>query len=153
MADIASTDVTYALLKKIKGDSGYVQNQLTAVFGDGALTYPSGGIPLDKNKMGVPNQVINLKIYDQGSANGLVYKYDAANNKIRIYRSGGFTPAGTVATHTHTIPAGTDGAGGTSGTTAPAFTGTAAVAASLVELVAATTAPAAATLYIEVMGW
>jgi hypothetical protein len=153
MADIASTDVTYTLVKKIKGDDGYTKNIMTIAFGDGALTYPSGGVPLDANKLGVPYQIVKLDLFGAASANGLVYKYDAANNKIRIYRSGGFTPAGTVATHTHTIPAGTDGAGGISGTTAPAFTGTAAVAASLVELVAATTAPAAATLYLEVVGW
>ena len=38
-----------------------------------------------------------------------------------------YTPAGTVASHTHSIPPGTDGPGGTSGGTAPAFTGAAAV--------------------------
>ncbi len=173
MADIASSDVTYTQTSKSIGESGYRTFNFTLAFGNSTLTYPSGGVPLVAGNLGCPNQIRSFVISDPGSANGNVYKYDITNNKIRIYRGAGFTPAGTVAaptftgsplgTHTHTIPSGTDGAGGTSGATsggtpagtnsAPVFTGTAVVAGALIEFVAATTAPAATTLYVTVTGW
>lgn len=139
MADIAAGNVTYTLVRKyIREDSmrGYLW---TVAFGNGSLTYPSGGIPLTKASMGCPNSITNAQIYSPASADGLLYKYDQANNKIRIYRSGGFTPAGTVAAPTVSsdsagTPAGSvaaptvssDSAGTPAGTVAaPTFTGSA----------------------------
>lgn len=119
MADIASTDVTYALVKQRKEDSSNKVINLTATFGDGALTYPAGGIPLDKNKMGCPNAIISVLLNSPASSNGFVYKYDLTNNKIRIYQGDNDNVAD----------------------------------APLIELVAATATPAAATLALEVVGW
>jgi hypothetical protein len=86
MADIAAADVTYVLVKQSIGESGYKNNVLTLAFGDGALTYPADGVPLAAGKLGCPNQIISLNLFGPASANGFVYKYDAANNKIRIYQ-------------------------------------------------------------------
>ena len=86
MADIASANVTYALVKQRKEDSSNKVISLTATFGDGALTYPSGGIPLDKNKMGCPNTILSVMLNNPSSGDGYLYKYDLANNKIRIYQ-------------------------------------------------------------------
>lgn len=92
MPDIASTDVTYTIVDEQKVQ-GRRLTQLDAAFGDGVLTYPSGGVPLDKTKMGTPNEIIELNIVDAANANGLVYKYDKANNKLRIYE-GDYAQAG-----------------------------------------------------------
>lgn len=166
MADIASGDVTYTLVKKLIGESGMRTNVMTVAFGDGALTYPSGGIPLTAGKLGCPNQILSLMIYSPASSNGYSYKYDAANNKIRIYQA-------PVQTHSHSLTlknaAVADGAttrvnagtnllgantgsditiagGGANGGVASATL----AAAALSELASA---PAATTLYIEAVGW
>lgn len=119
MADIAAGDVTYTLLKQSIGESGYKHYVFTVAFGNGSLTYPSGGVPLTAGKLGCPNQIIKLNLFSPASANGLVYKYDAANNKVRIYQ-GDYSEAA-------------DGP--------------------LVELAGGSATPAAATLYVEALGW
>lgn len=119
MADIAASDVTYVLVSQEIGESGYKKKVMTVAFGDGVLTYPAGGVPLVGAQLGCPNQIRSLSLFSPASANGFVYKYDQANNKIRIYQGDNDAVA--------------DGP--------------------LVELVAATAAPAAATLYCEVVGW
>lgn len=86
MANIAASDVVYVELSKSIGESGYKQRQMTVQFGDGVLTYPAGGIPLDAGKLGCPNQIRSLELFSPASANGFVYKYDLTNNKIRIYQ-------------------------------------------------------------------
>ena len=119
MADIAATDVVYSLSVKdiVGGNKKRVVASL--VFGDGVLTYPAGGVPVTKGKLGLPNVVESLVFVDPASANGFVYKYDLANNKVRIYQGDNDAVA--------------DGP--------------------LVELVAATATPAAATLKVEAVGW
>lgn len=86
MAAIAASDVTYSLVRKDIGESGRRQINASISFGDGALTYPAGGVPLTKAKLGLPNTVDSLVLNDPASANGFVYKYDAANEKLRIYQ-------------------------------------------------------------------
>ena len=59
---------------------------LSLVYGTGALTYPSGGIPLPTaSSLGFSRWCDALLLMDAGSANGYVYKYDKANHKLRIY--------------------------------------------------------------------
>lgn len=87
MADIAAADVAYTLQSgtaKTEGDSrqGAVYK---IVFGDGALTYPSGGVPLTKGNLGLPTVIEEFFIMDSNDANGLIYKYDYENAKLRIY--------------------------------------------------------------------
>jgi hypothetical protein len=119
MADIASSDVTYTLVKQRKEESSLKVINLTVAFGNGTLAYPSGGIPLDKAKMGCPNEVVSVLLNNPASSNGFLYKYDLANNKLRIYQGDNDNAAD----------------------------------AALIELVAATATPAAATLSLEVKGW
>ena len=137
-------------------------------FGDGALTYPSGGIPLTAGKLGTPNQIRSLIITSPASADGLTYKYDQANNKIRIYKS--------TAAHTHSlflnnadvadsagarINAGTNLLGANTGsditvagvTVTSGGGGILQVAASASDEMATSVAPAATTLYVSVSGW
>lgn len=119
MADIAAGDVTYALVKQRKEDSSMKVINLTVAFGNGTLTYPSGGIPLTAASMGCPNQIVSCLLNSPASSNGFMYKYDLTNNKIRIFQGDNDNAAD----------------------------------APLIELVAATATPAAATLAIEVVGW
>ncbi len=86
MADIAASDVSYSLVNKEIGDSGFAEYNFSISFGDGVLTYPAGGIPLLKGNLGCPNEVRSLDLFSPDSSNGFVYKYDLANNKIRIYQ-------------------------------------------------------------------
>lgn len=166
MADIASSDVVYTLVKQRKEDSSNKVINLTAAFGNATLTYPSGGIPLDKAKMGVPNHIVSLTISSPASADGLIYKYDQANNKIRIYQSGahahdvlikgGTAAAGTDAVNVKTAILGKEAA--TDATILGADSATkggvlSLAQAALGEVAAASYAPAATTLYIEVVGW
>jgi hypothetical protein len=167
MADIASGDLTYVLVKQRKEDSSNKVVNLTVAFGDGALTYPSGGIPLDKAKMGVPNHIVSLSISSPASADGLIYKYDQANNKVRMYYSANHAhnlliKGGQAATTTNELghyatdilgkEAATDATilGADSATKGGVISGG---AAALVEVTAASYAPAATTLYVEVVGW
>lgn len=87
MPDIAATDVTYILPTYSKT---VVQGRMTAdfglTFGNGTLTYPTGGVPIDRTKMGFPNAIEQFAFNDMANANGFIYKWDAANRKIRIYQ-------------------------------------------------------------------
>ena len=85
MADIAAGDVTYTIIGQNILESQQRMNTIKIQYGDGALTYPAGGIPLTKAKMGLPVNVDSAILYDAGSGDGYVHKYDAANNKIRSY--------------------------------------------------------------------
>lgn len=97
MSAIASTDVTYSALsrRKVNGSPSRYVNLVTVAFGDSALTYPSGGVALLKASMGLPNVIETLKILDS-NASGYIFKWDKANNKLRIYQA----PAQT---HTHNL--------------------------------------------------
>jgi hypothetical protein len=90
MADIAAGDITYTLQQTSNGlgrpQSGSYKNYKFLVeFGNGTLTYPSGGVPLAKASLGCPNALIEAHMIEGESADGFVYKYDNDNNKIRIY--------------------------------------------------------------------
>lgn len=87
MAAISSSDVSYSvnLAQGVISDKDK-RYDVNISFGDGALTYPAGGIPLDKGKMGLPNDVQDLLMSDAMAADGYVYKFDQANLKIRIYQ-------------------------------------------------------------------
>lgn len=154
MAAIGASDVTYTIQGKVnKLEDGRRRALVKIEFGDSSLTYPTNGIPLSGlSSAGFPNVVSEVMLVDAAKADGYVYKVDYVNNKLLMYRSATLTPAGTIASHTHTVPAGTDAAGGTSGGTVATFTGTATTAAALAE-VGNTVAPAATDLYAVVIGW
>lgn len=85
MPDIAASDVTYTVGNRFHQPSmGYV-NEVTVAFGNGTLTYPAGGVPLTKARMGCPAS-LDFVLTDPGSANGFLYKFDKVNEKIRIYQ-------------------------------------------------------------------
>lgn len=85
MADIAATDVTVTILnrRRIEGRNHF---NVQLAFGDGALTYPAGGVPITKAKFGCPNIIESLRIYDKGTS-GYEFAYDRANEKIVLIQS------------------------------------------------------------------
>lgn len=88
MADIANTDVTYSFIQKDKmflGRRGYSARG-TISFGNGTLTYPSGGIPLIKGKIGLPRVLRSIKILES-NAKGYQFEYDVSAEKIRLFQS------------------------------------------------------------------
>ena len=87
MADITANDVTVTIVSEdITGKRR--QNEITLAFGDGALTYPVGGVPMPTaSKLGMRRNLNDLILTDAASTNGLIYKYDKTNNKIKIFEA------------------------------------------------------------------
>lgn len=88
MAAILAANVTYSFLQQKKAADAEKLNLISVGFGNGALTYPSGGVPLTGASMGLPNYVRSVDLVDPSNGDGFVYKWDSVNNKIRIYQSG-----------------------------------------------------------------
>jgi hypothetical protein len=163
MADIAAGDLTYTIVKSRKEESGHKVLNLTVAFGDGALTYPSGGIPLTAAKMGCPNQILSVVIDGPASGDGIVYKYDKANNKIRMYKGashahdflvkGGTAAAGTDAINIKSTIIGKESATDATNLAADVATKGGVQLSGQNSLGENSAAPAATTLYIEVKGW
>ena len=85
MTAIAASDITVTIVRRwINGGKRYAEVSLA--FGDAALTYPSGGVPLPVySALGMIRNIEDLFLSDDGSDNGLLYKYDKANHKVLIY--------------------------------------------------------------------
>lgn len=100
MADIAAADLVYTERpgqSELTGSSK-VKTVYTVTFGDGTDTYPAGGIPLTKGKLGLPNVIETVNLSEPAAGDGLVYKYDDSAESVRIYRSenDGTDPAALV---------------------------------------------------------
>jgi len=97
MTDLVATDLTYSFNIKDKvflGRRGF-ECRGTISLGDGALTYPSGGIPVTKGKMGLPRFVRSLQVIET-NAKGYRFEYDVSAEKLRLFLSPAGTPSGNV---------------------------------------------------------
>jgi hypothetical protein len=90
MANLSAGSVTYTMKNLRRLGNSKVSNRVQLAFGDGVLTYPAGGVPLTKAKMGCPNTVESLVVYDQGTS-GYKFQYDTANEKLVMIHSGSHT--------------------------------------------------------------
>jgi hypothetical protein len=155
MAEITSADVTVTVNasdRDIAGPGAF-KNLTVAqlVFGDGALTYPTGGIPLPAIGAFGLNKGIDMALVAP-AINGFVYKYDKTNHKMLIYTQGvvtgataaGATENGALATNS----AGTEATAPRLSKTAPSTTYD---LGPLIQL-PATIAPAATTLQMLIIG-
>jgi hypothetical protein len=70
MADIAASDVTITVQKRLKAGKRR-RNRCKIAFGNGALTYPAGGVPLPAAR--------------SFGLNANVLEYDQENKKLRVY--------------------------------------------------------------------
>lgn len=167
MADLASSNVTITIQKNriIKGSPGSQQRNVVKIaFGDGSLTYPSGGVPLPAaSSFGMRRELEFITLIDGGSAVGILWKYDYANKKLRGFIPGAvIEAAGTATLDDYALDGTADplaasarqpGNGvvslGLGNTTAA---GTVYFGA-MKELLATEHAPAAQTIYAEAVGW
>ena len=97
MAAITTADVTYAQIVGLANacPSRPEQKQgFTISFGSG-VTYPSGGVPLQKAKLGCPETLKEFIMMDAGATVGYVAKFDYSTLKIRLYQTD--QAAGTAA--------------------------------------------------------
>jgi hypothetical protein len=103
MGAFASTDITVTIAardREIAGaQAGRNMTIATVAFGNGSLTYATGGVPMPAiGTFGFRNE-IKQGLIQQPSANGFIYKYDATNRKIKIFTQGvrtGSTGAGAA---------------------------------------------------------
>ncbi len=165
MGALAVTDVRVAVAQQDRGAiQGAVKRLAFAVvsYGDGALTYPTGGIPLPGIGAFGMNKAIE-HVFIENPGNGYSYAFDKVNQKLKILVPK--AAAGTVAAPALTMdsytPAGSNANDGppetftgtahvlTGTVAAPAFTG--AAAGAMVEL-ANTVAPAATVLNLMIIG-
>lgn len=89
MAAIAAADVTYTIRTgqdELTGSSK-IRRVVEIGFGDATDTYPTGGVPLTKAKMGLPNVIESLTFVEASAGDGLIYKYDDSAATIRIYNA------------------------------------------------------------------
>jgi len=94
MTAIVATDVAVSSSHRNRDVfpvGGKIMSIVDITVGDGALTYPTGGMPLpDKANFGMKREVSAILI-EQPSANGFIYKYDRENNKLKIFTQGAVT--------------------------------------------------------------
>lgn len=85
MADIASANVTVTIERRaIEGKTR--RNRVKIVFGDGALTYPAGGIPMPSaSSFGMKVRLDYLTFFDESDGTGVMWKYDKETKKLRGY--------------------------------------------------------------------
>lgn len=98
MADLESTDVTVSLVAQDREfvGIGKVMTFPSIAFGDGAKTYPTGGVPMPAiSAFGMKKEV--KRMHFEQPANGNSYHYDKANNKIRIFTATATEATGAVA--------------------------------------------------------
>jgi len=160
MADLVAGDVTYAPqtqgVRTVHRSSFRERRVLVKVtFGDGAKTYPSGGVPLTSTASDVDLQrnIRRWEIVDGDDGSGIAWKVDHENAKLRGYRQG-------IRTGSTAVADAADGAlvedfaaaeGAWRAMDTPVDTDI--DLGILKELTAASNPPAAQTLYLYAYGW
>lgn len=86
MADIAAANVAYSILTRRNLGNSRKQNRVQLSFGDGALTYPAGGIPISKGKCGCPVVIESMVVVDQGTS-GYKFQYDQSAEKLVVMQA------------------------------------------------------------------
>lgn len=86
MTDLVATDVTVTLNTRDRHVLGKLRMSRGSIaFGDGALTYPYGGVPMPAiGNFGMNKEVEELDIVDV-SGSGLIFRYDQSNRKMKIF--------------------------------------------------------------------
>lgn len=98
---MAAATITFLRRKKLEDNRQMVHTKI--VLGDGSTTYPSGGIPISGNSLGLPRYLDSFEFSDASDGDTNIYKYDIVNQAIRIYVQNNSTQA--YAEMTGVIPA------------------------------------------------
>lgn len=151
MADLTAASFTTTVERRsIEGKTR--RNRVKLVFGDDALTYPAGGVPVPTfSTLGLKSRVDYITIFDEGNATGHVWKYDRDNHKLRCYVQG-FTVGAAGAQTLDDFPV-SAGDGVTADTHLSLKAGSATVRVGVLKEMATGDAPAAQTLVAECVGW
>lgn len=92
MGAFASTDVTVTIASRDReiagGQAGRNISLAQIAFGDGSLTYTTGGVPLPAIGTFGFRTAISFAAIEQPPANGFIYKFDRTNHKIKIFTQG-----------------------------------------------------------------
>lgn len=88
MVDLVAADITVTVEdRNIEGKKK--RNRVKITFGDGAKTYPAGGVPIPVfGIFGMVRNLDYLTLFDNDDASGILWKYDTTNKKLRGYRQG-----------------------------------------------------------------
>ena len=89
MPDILAANVTYTEVagkRRLVGRPPHFENIVDVVFGNNSLNYPTGGVPLSANKLGMPSGVVEeIVVLDQGAnAKGFKVEPDLTNLKLKF---------------------------------------------------------------------
>lgn len=95
---MAAVAISILRRKKMEDNRQIVNALLT--FGDGATTYPAGGIPIPGGSFGCPRYVDSVFFEDDAGSSRML-KYDVTNQKVRVWVEG----AAVYAEMTGVIPA------------------------------------------------
>jgi len=92
MGAFAATDVTLTIANRDKQIFGPPPAKKAVigqvVFGDDALTYATGGVPMPaKEQWGFKLEVTYAEV-EQPYGNGFIYKFDRTNHKLKIFTQG-----------------------------------------------------------------
>lgn len=87
MANIAAANITSTFLTRRRNNGrSYFNVQLQ--FGNGALTYPAGGVPVTAATFGLTTVIESCDIYDD-NLSGYQWKYNATNGTLTANAVGG----------------------------------------------------------------
>ena len=88
MADLLAADLNYTIDAQDIQDK-YRVNTVTITTDAG--DYPTGGLPLDLDKLGMPNELRSLTFVEMDAGTTDLYKFDKSANKIVVYQEGAAT--------------------------------------------------------------
>lgn len=103
MTALTAANVAVTLVQTFRGgtqisEESRKRNVVKLVFGDGALTYPAGGVPVPAaGAFGFKRFLEYLTYLDTSNGDAFLYKWDFVNQKIRIYTTSTNTELGSVA--------------------------------------------------------
>jgi len=83
MPDIAASNVTHTR-NRVDNLNGTKVWYGSVSFGNGSLTYPSGGIPSAKNVYGFAKRILSWEVVES-NGDALLYEYDISAEKIRAF--------------------------------------------------------------------
>jgi len=76
MANLSKTGLTYTLINQsLMGGPKPLRRRVMKIT-TGTGEYPTGGLPLDKARMGLPNEVQSVTILEQSEADLFRYEWD-----------------------------------------------------------------------------
>lgn len=92
MADLVAADLTYTAQDPINGDIvGDSKVRRVWAITTAAGEYPTGGLPLDLGRMGVPNVIEALRVLEPSAADELQYVWDKSAVTIKVIEDDGTT--------------------------------------------------------------